>query len=309
MRDVDRRDLELVVQAADLEAHLLAQVGVEVGQRLVEQQHLGLDDDGAGQRHALLLAARQLGRIAVLQRAQLHDVEDACRRGASISAARQLAQLAGRSRRSRPPSCSARSRSSGRSSTCRASPAAPRRPAEEITWPSISIVPASGGMKPAIMRSVVVLPQPEGPSSETNSPCCSSRREVAAPRRRCRSSCRALAGQACSCRRPPQHEVAARAARWPIHEQRQGQRPAASAPSAARYSKLPSSLMSNIMTDMTLVLGPYRKIAVRQLARRRDEDQQPGADQAALQQRRHDAAHRRSAGCRPGCAPPPPSRD
>ena len=27
-----------------------------------------------------------------------------------------------------------------------------------------------GGMKPAIMRKVVVLPQPDGPSSETNSP-------------------------------------------------------------------------------------------------------------------------------------------
>ena len=46
------------MQAADLEAHLLAQIGVEVRERLVEQQHRGLDDDGAGQRHALLLAAR-----------------------------------------------------------------------------------------------------------------------------------------------------------------------------------------------------------------------------------------------------------
>jgi hypothetical protein len=41
---------------------------------------------------------------------------------------------------------------------------------EEITWPSISMVPVAGGMKPAIMRKVVVLPQPDGPSSETNSP-------------------------------------------------------------------------------------------------------------------------------------------
>ena len=29
-------------------------------------------------------------------------------------------------------------------------------------------------MKPAIMRKVVVLPQPDGPSSDTNSPDCSS---------------------------------------------------------------------------------------------------------------------------------------
>jgi len=46
---------------------------------------------------------------------------------------------------------------------------------EEITPPSTSIVPDEGLMKPAIMRSVVVLPQPDGPSSDTNSPSRNSR--------------------------------------------------------------------------------------------------------------------------------------
>jgi hypothetical protein len=46
---------------------------------------------------------------------------------------------------------------------------------DETTVPSISIVPAVGRRKPAIMRSVVVLPQPDGPSSETNSPGASAR--------------------------------------------------------------------------------------------------------------------------------------
>ena len=41
---------------------------------------------------------------------------------------------------------------------------------DEITCPSISIVPVVGAMNPAIMRKVVVLPQPDGPSSDTNSP-------------------------------------------------------------------------------------------------------------------------------------------
>ncbi len=41
--------------------------------------------------------------------------------------------------------------------------------------PFISIVPAVGLMNPAIMRNVVVLPQPDGPSSETNSPSCNVR--------------------------------------------------------------------------------------------------------------------------------------
>ena len=41
------------------------------------------------------------------------------------------------------------------------------------------MLPSVGGMKPAIMRKVVVLPQPEGPSSETNSPLASSSEKLA----------------------------------------------------------------------------------------------------------------------------------
>src|SRR5215203_4872759 len=41
--------------------------------------------------------------------------------------------------------------------------------------PPITTRPAVGGTKPATMRSVVVLPQPEGPSSATISPCATSR--------------------------------------------------------------------------------------------------------------------------------------
>ena len=37
-------------------------------------------------------------------------------------------------------------------------------------WPSTAIVPPVGLSKPAIMRSSVVLPQPDGPSREKNSP-------------------------------------------------------------------------------------------------------------------------------------------
>ena len=37
--------------------------------------------------------------------------------------------------------------------------------------PSISTRPSVTGSSPATMRSVVVLPQPEGPSSVTRSPC------------------------------------------------------------------------------------------------------------------------------------------
>src|SRR3990167_5651614 len=51
MGNVDSRNLEFVVQPPDLEAHFLAQVGVEVRQRLLEQKNLRLDDHRAGPPH------------------------------------------------------------------------------------------------------------------------------------------------------------------------------------------------------------------------------------------------------------------
>src|SRR4029079_19288043 len=44
-----------------------------------------------------------------------------------------------------------------------------------MSLPSTVIVPEVGFSKPAIIRSVVVLPQPEGPRNDTNSPRATSR--------------------------------------------------------------------------------------------------------------------------------------
>jgi len=41
--------------------------------------------------------------------------------------------------------------------------------------PSIVIAPAVGCSKPAIIRRVVVLPQPDGPRNDTNSPFAADR--------------------------------------------------------------------------------------------------------------------------------------
>ena len=46
---------------------------------------------------------------------------------------------------------------------------------DEITLPATRISPPSGSRNPAIMRSVVVLPHPEGPSRQMNSPCPTAR--------------------------------------------------------------------------------------------------------------------------------------
>ena len=56
------------MQPRDLDPHLHAQLGVEVRQRLVEQEDLRLAHDGAADRDALALAAGELaaagGRIS-----------------------------------------------------------------------------------------------------------------------------------------------------------------------------------------------------------------------------------------------------
>ena len=56
-------------------AEVLADLGVERAERLVEQQHARLDGERAGEGHPLLLAAGELRRIAAAEAAELDDVE------------------------------------------------------------------------------------------------------------------------------------------------------------------------------------------------------------------------------------------
>ena len=73
--DQHRRHGQRVVQVAQPQAQLRAHLGVEGAEGLVEQQHLGLDGQGAGQGHALALAARELGRVALAEVGQAHQLE------------------------------------------------------------------------------------------------------------------------------------------------------------------------------------------------------------------------------------------
>ena len=126
VRDVDEGDAGAALQLLQLDPHALAQLGVEIGQRLVEQQDRRLDDQRAGERDALLLAAGQLVRIAAFepaqidQRKRLLDLLLAPPRSGPCAAS-------ARTRRSGTRSCAARPRSSGTPCPCRALPAA-RRP-------------------------------------------------------------------------------------------------------------------------------------------------------------------------------------
>jgi hypothetical protein len=109
------------VQVADLEPHLHAQRGVEIGERLVEQERLRLAHDRAADRDALALAAGELARLAIEVIGQVQ------RRG-------RLARPSGRSRRAaawpssarrrccRARSCADRARRTGTPSPARAAP-------------------------------------------------------------------------------------------------------------------------------------------------------------------------------------------
>ncbi len=57
---VDHRGVELVVELADLHAHVHPERRVEIGERLVEQEDRRIAHDGAADRHPLTLAAGKL---------------------------------------------------------------------------------------------------------------------------------------------------------------------------------------------------------------------------------------------------------
>ena len=63
--DVDKRGVDALAQLDDLGAHLVTQLGVQIGQGLVHKEHGGVADDGAADRHALPLTAGECLGLAV----------------------------------------------------------------------------------------------------------------------------------------------------------------------------------------------------------------------------------------------------
>ena len=63
--DKDDRSLELVLEFLELPPHLVAQLGVEMGERLVHQKDPGLSDQGPAQGDPLFLASAELRGISL----------------------------------------------------------------------------------------------------------------------------------------------------------------------------------------------------------------------------------------------------
>src|SRR5882672_4996794 len=73
--DEDGGDVQVVVQPAQPPPQVLAHLGVERSERLVQQQDLGLHGQCAGERDALALAARELRRVAVREPVELDQAQ------------------------------------------------------------------------------------------------------------------------------------------------------------------------------------------------------------------------------------------
>ena len=73
--DIDSGHPEFLLDAAEFELHVFAELPVEGGQGLVEEEDIGLEDEGAGNRHPLLLAAGELMRAALGHAGKANEVE------------------------------------------------------------------------------------------------------------------------------------------------------------------------------------------------------------------------------------------
>ena len=161
------------MQARELEPHLHAELGVEVGERLVEEEDLGLAHDRAADRDALALAAGELRRLLLQVVLEPQDargladlVLDLGLRPPREAQAEGHVLEDGQVRIERVGLEDHRDAALGRLLL------------GDVARPRSRSVPAVVSSSPAIMRSSVDLPQPDGPTKTANSPRSISMRDA-----------------------------------------------------------------------------------------------------------------------------------
>jgi hypothetical protein len=145
---------------------LAAGLFVDGGEGLVHQQHVGPHRQGARQAHPLAHAARELMRIFPFEAAQ-SDFADIFLGDGFALGGRNAAQLEAEgdvADDARPGQQREILEHEGALG-----------PGPSTFLPLTSTVPAAGFSRPAMILSNVVLPQPEGPSSDVSSPAGKSR--------------------------------------------------------------------------------------------------------------------------------------
>src|SRR5262249_38560912 len=173
--DVDRGDAHFLLQPHQFDPHLLAQLGVKIRKRLVEQHHLGLIHNRARDRDTLALSAGELGSVAIGKVGKAHKLEhphcslpdDRNRRTPDAQPIGDIVEYG--------HVWPQRVTLENHSDVAVFGITINSRSTDATVSPSMRISPASGRSRPARQRSVVVLPQPDGPSRVTNSPCATKR--------------------------------------------------------------------------------------------------------------------------------------
>jgi hypothetical protein len=155
--------------AADLGAHLAAQLGVEVRQRLVEQEGVGVADDRPAHRDPLALAAGQVGRLAVEVLGELEQSRRP-RTFSSISSSELL-----QPQREGDVLVDGQVRVERVVLEHHRQVAVAGRLVVDPRSPPMSMSPEVMSSRPTIMRSSVDFPQPDGPTRIMNSPSAMSR--------------------------------------------------------------------------------------------------------------------------------------
>ena len=166
VRNQNRGGAGIAQDQLDLPPEVGAQRRIEAREGLVEKDHLGLGSERAGQRDTLALAAGELVRMAVRLVLQAHELERA-QRPVTIAAPAAEGDVAldreVREQRvvledhpdpaplGRDPAAVPRDRS-----------------------PAHGDAPDSGRSNPAMRRSSVVFPHPDGPSTANSSPGCTA---------------------------------------------------------------------------------------------------------------------------------------
>ena len=162
VRDVDEGRSRLTMDAAQLGLHLEPDPQVERRERLVQQQHARPVDERTSERDALELAAGEL-----MRRRRSNPT-----RRTSLSASVTRASMSGAPLTRSPNATFSKTSRCGKSAARWKTMFTGRRwgGMRVTSRPCSSSRPSVGRMNPATIRSSVVFPQPDGPSSVTNSP-------------------------------------------------------------------------------------------------------------------------------------------
>ena len=170
---VDHRLADLVLDPLELGAHVRAEGGVEVRERLVEQEDRRLDDHASAERDLLHVVDRQARRVPVERRGQPDRVRDRAHLAVELLLRQPVLLL-----HPQPEGEVLVDRHVGEDRVVledEADVAVARVELRDRDLVEVDLAARSAARGPEIMFMVVVLPQPEGPSSAVNDPWSTSR--------------------------------------------------------------------------------------------------------------------------------------